>query len=241
MVGQIYKDSKLAWLVYFIIIYIVSTTALICASMINESDYQTIQFTTSICFCIGSINMIVSLITLIISMQADEQTKWLNFALTLPGGMKSYVKSKFAFSIIMMVAMSILSVIVACICDLVEPDGNITGSVFMVIAVSAGVGMICTAIYAPICFIWGATKGERVLNIILVMIVVAFYCYMMFGDIAWMEGDIMTKLMNFIIKHISDILIVTTCVFTVGIILMYLSYKFIIFAYEKGWCRLYED
>lgn len=241
MVGQIYKDSKLAWLVYFIIIYIVSTTALICASMINESDYQTIQFTTSICSCIGSINMIVSLITLIISMQADEQTKWLNFALTLPGGMKSYVKSKFAFSIIMMVAMSILSVIVACICDLVEPDGNITGSVFMVIAVSAGVGMICTAIYAPICFIWGATKGERVLNIILVMIVVAFYCYMMFGDIAWMKGDIMTKLMNFIIKHISDILIVTTCVFTVGIILMYLSYKFIIFAYEKGWCRLYED
>lgn len=241
MVGHIYKDSRLAWLVYFFVIYIVGITLLVCFTMIGEDEYQVMQLVMGIGGCICAINMVVSLLSLVISMQADEQNKWLKFALTLPGGMKTYVRSKYAFSMIMMVAVSILSIVIAGISDLVEPMGNITSMVFLLIAISSGGGMILTSLYAPICFIWGATKGERLLNIVLAVAIIALYCYFMFGDITWLEGDISTKLMNFLMNNLSNILIAGSSVFLAGIILLFISYKFVVFAYEKGWCKLYED
>lgn len=234
MVGHLYKDFRVGSFmlgyvgVMFLFIIWVSVNA-----MMNGGTF--LEVASLNLSCIFVLNMVLPILGMCLSHENDEGTKWIAYAISLPGGIAGYVKSKFLFPVILMLAGALFSHVYACIFDRIAGETLMTSLDFWVILMSAGVGMLTCAFYYPFVFRFGSQKGNMFGTGLLFCAILAGYIYIMFGDLSiWKREDMPEYIMRWIGEHIHNIKIIICALFLLGIAAIFVSYRIVIKTFRKG-------
>ncbi|MDE5777048.1 MAG: ABC-2 transporter permease [Lachnospiraceae bacterium] len=234
MVGHLYKDFRVG---SFVLGYVGIAFLFMIWISVNEmmNGGTFLEVASLNLLGIFVLNMLLPILGMCLSYENDEGTKWIAYAISLPGGIAGYVKSKFLFPVILMLAGALFSHVYACIFDRIAGEALMTSLDFWVILMSAGVGMLICAFYYPFVFRFGLQKGNVFGTVLLFCGILAGYIYIMFGDLSiWKREDMPEYIMRWIGGHIHYIKIITCASFLLGIAAILLSYRIVIKIFRKG-------
>lgn len=234
MLGQIYKDFKVSFvpllctgmLVLFIVILTFSEG--MDAEMMEDSAFIA-------AWGLFIINLFLPVLAMFTAYDADEKEKWIPYAMTMPGGSAGYVRSKYIFIVILMFLGAAFTHVYSGIYDGFCNAVLLTQFDFLLIMVADGIGMILAAFHFPFVFRFGGQKGNALAGAAIIILLLGYYCYMMFGDLSLlMRDDLEQYMIKWMVKHEEGIIIGVLLLFFVGIAAMIISCRLSIKMFKKG-------
>lgn len=232
MVGHLYKDFKL------------SGTALILMGMMAAfliflpvfvRVENPMELTILLAFALILFNCMSPILSMCAVAEADEKEKWIPYALSLPGGVQEYVRSKYVFIVSIIIVGALFTTAYAAICDGVYDAVLLMNLNYLIILIGSGIGMLFCAFYFPIIFRFGTEKGGVIGTGILLLGIAAFYIYLMFGDLSLFESDnLLEEIMNWLKAHIGFVYFIISFLFLFGIAAMYGSYQLLVCWFKRG-------
>lgn len=227
MLGHIYKDFK------------VSFVPLLCTGMLAVFvivlSFSETESAFMVTWGLFIINLFLPMLAMFTAYDADEKEKWIPYAMTLPGGTESYVMSKYIFIAILMVFGAAFTHVYACIYDGFCNEVLLTQFDFLLIMVADGIGMILAAFHFPFVFRFGGQKGNGLAGAAVIILLLGYYCYMMFGDLSlFMRDDLEQYMIKWMVKHEEGVMIGVLLLFFVGIAAMITSCRLSIRIFKKG-------
>lgn len=234
MLGHIYKDFKVS----FIPLLCTGMLALF-VILLSFSQGTNAEMQKESAFIVASglfdINLFLPGLAMFTAYDADEKENWIPYAMTLPGGVSSYVKSKYIFIVILMVLGAAFTHIYSCVYDGLYNEMLLTQIDFLLVMVADGIGMLLAAFHFPFVFRFGGQKGNVLAGVVVAVLVFGYYCYMMFGDLSLLtREDLGAYIVKWVMKHEEDIIIGVLMMFFIGIIAMVVSCQISIRMFKKG-------
>lgn len=232
MVGHLYKDFKL------------SGTALVLMGMmavfliflpVFVRVENPMELTILLAFALILFNCMSPILSMCAVAEADEKEKWIPYALSLPGGIQEYVRSKYIFIVSVMLIGALFTTAYTAICDGVHDEVLLMNLNYLIILIGSGIGMLFCTFYFPFIFRFGTEKGSVIGTGILLLGIVVFYIYLMFGDLSLFEFDnLLEEIVNGLETHIGFIYFIISSLFLLGIAAMYGSYRLLVFWFKSG-------
>lgn len=230
MLGQIYKDFKVS----FVPLLCIGMLAVFVVAL-SFMEGSVVEKTSIVALGLFNINLFLPILAMFTAYDADEKEKWISYAVTLPGGIAGYVKSKYVYIIILMFLGAAFTHLYACIYDGICNMVNLTQIDFLLIMIADGIGMILTAFHFPFVFRFGEQKGNMLAGVVTVILLLTYYCYMMFGNLSLFERDDLEQyLIKWAMNHSEEIKIGVLMLFFVGIFAMVISYHIAARIFKKG-------
>lgn len=225
MVGELYKDMRRSVALYFFILYLLACPILVCAFMdSNQLEQLTSKIVLIIMTCV-MVNYCIPSITMSVILQDDENTKWINYAVTLPGGIKTYIKSKYIFPLPLVVSINIILVIADMLMLSRFESHEFIKVLLGAMAIGIGAGLIRGAVISFLQFALGAKKMSYSINILFYVILFALCVWAMFGDVKSFIDKIQPEVIfNFIMNNYNKIKYLVISLPIIGAVLYYLSY-----------------
>ncbi len=181
--------------------------------------------------CIFVLNICIPFITMITGV-TDNKTKWTQYALALPGGVKRIVLEKYVMCMIGQGIGILLSVILVLVVKLKLDLSWKALSVFAIPAV-LGVGVFCiiVAIMLPI-ILKKSSVAVKIGIAALVMLVFGLEIYLCFGNLAIFEDkDFLIRAVMWIVENLGKVWLAVGGFALFGILCEIVSYKLIMRSY----------
>lgn len=228
MLGYLYKDLR------------VSIINLICIAMLGVLaaaltlfagyEYEPQEGEALACRVIFIVNLFLPLVAMYIVYAADAKERWVQYALSLPGGIKRYVKSKYLFVAAFLLFGAVYAVLLSVIFNTVFHYNYMTGSVLYFILMADAIGIILTSLYIPVVFRFGAEVGNAISSGIVILCLILVYCLVLFGNLS--EEGVYDKLFGDLpIDEMGNSIIIF---FLLSIAIMYFSYKISVNVFMRG-------
>lgn len=214
MVGQLYKDVKIAWQAFFLFVGFILAVQIIFtveAFKNPQAELESLLFTG-----IGILNLSAPFLAILPVIEADESEKWISYTAILPGGIKTYVQGKYMFMLLMMLATGIISHIYSCIIgvyckDLMAAYAALTDQLYkglsftpmdIIIVICSSLGLFLCSLLIPLLFRFGTRTASAIVGFITYPLLIGIYVYWMFGDISFFTQDNFSgRLIQWILEH----------------------------------------
>ena len=234
MVGSIYKDFKVSkWVLIAVVLFFVYFLGVILY------DAGTMEFKNVVMnFFLGLfiLNFTLPLLGMFISVDADEKEKWMVYAIALPGGIKGYVKGKYAFVALMMVLCALFTLVSSVVFDIIVGENIMIFASLMILMISGGISMLACSLQYPIMFYFGSPKGSTLVGWLLLAVLCAVYIWYMFGDLSILDklSQNFMELFLWVQQHVAAVRLIVFLFFMVGVAAMMISYKVSVCAMRKA-------
>ena len=235
MVGSIYKDFKVSkWVLIAVVLFFVYFLGVILY------DAGTMEFKNVVMnFFLGlfNLNFTLPLLGMFISVDADEKEKWMVYAIALPGGIKGYVKGKYAFVAVMMVLCALFTLVSSVVFDIIVGENIMIFASLMILMISGGLSMLFCSLQFPLFFRFGSKKGNAVIGGVFLVVMCAFVIWLMFGDLSILDklnADFIQQVFLWLQQHKGTVRLAAFLFFMVGIVGMMISYKVSVRAFRKA-------
>lgn len=240
MVGQLYKDVKIAWQAFVFIGFLFAAQI-----MLTVNAYQHPQAELESLFFMGIaiLNFTAPFVAILPVIQADEQEKWMSYTAILPGGIKTYVQGKYMFMLLVMLATGILSHIYSRITfahckeviagflplqNQLYPKLSLT-PMDAVTLICSSLGLFFCSLLIPLLFRFGTRAASQMAGIIILPLLIGGYVYWMFGDISFFTQDNVTeRFIQWIIGHKGKIVTAVRSLPLLGIVSAAASYFLVV-------------
>ena len=168
---------------------------------------------------------------------ADEKEKWMVYAIALPGGIKGYVKGKYAFVVVMMVFSALFTLVSSVVFDIIVGENRMIFASLMILMISGGISMLFCSLQFPLFFRFGSKKGNAVIGGVFLVVMCAFVIWLMFGDLSILDklnADFIQQFFLWLQQHKGTVRLAAFLFFMVGIVGMMISYKVSVRAFRKA-------
>lgn len=208
MVGHLYKDFKVAWMTFFFLGAILAFVGILAVSMLGQSGVnaanEEMENVITIFGGLALLNMTAPLVAMYEVAASDEKERWADFVMALPGGIKTYVKSKYVF-ILLVSLLAAACTHVFCIVTGAFWDNPLWNQAAaygegLIIGAALGLGMLAAAFFFPFVFRFGIRLGNVISNVLLFCLVFGFYIFFMFGDVEMLENAL-GNILSYLISH----------------------------------------
>ena len=234
MVGNIYKDFKvskwallgMAWLPVFFLGTI----------LYNRDTMEFMEVVMDFSGGLFLLNITMAWSGMLIIGDADEKEKWMVYAIALPGGIKGYVKGKYAFVAVMMVLCALFTLVSSVVFDIIVGDNIMLSAGFLIFMISGGISMLACSLQYPIMFYFGSPKGSTLVGWLLLAVLCAVYIWYMFGDLSILDklSQNFMELFLWVQQHVAAVRLIVFLFFMVGVAAMMISYKVSVCAMRKA-------
>lgn len=231
MVGHLYKDFKLSGipLVLMGMMGVFLILLPIAVKMENPMQYKLLLAWALIVF-----NGMSPVLSMCAVAEADEKEKWVPYALSLPGGVQEYVRSKYVFVMTIMLMGAMFTNAYTAIHDGICNEVFLMNLNHFIILIGSGSGMLFCAFYFPFIFRFGTEKGGVVGTGVILLVIAMLYIYLMFGNLSLFESDdLVGEIMNWLEVHIAFVYFILSFLFLFSITLMYGSYRLLVHWFKK--------
>lgn len=234
MVGHIYKDFKLSAIP--LLCMGVLALFLIILAIGVDMDEELQEQLVLLVWGLMVFNFIIPMLSMFAVADADEKEKWTQYALCLPGGVRTYVKSKYMFVAVIMTIVAMFTHIYVAVFDGVHNEIMLMNSEYGIILIADGLGMLVCAFYFPFIFRFGQEMGNLIGTGVILLGIVCMYLYFMFGDLSWFENNEnpVEWMMTWLNEHIYVVNFTLSALFFGGIAAMYGSYRLLVYWFGKG-------
>lgn len=205
MIGQLYKDFKMAWMTFFFLGFMAFVMALLGPEDGGTPD-EMAESVLIILSGLAMLNMMVPMIAMQEVTMIDEKERWADFVMALPGGLKTYVCSKYIFIVLINVIAALFTHIFCLVTDMLWDNplwSQMLSSAhveYMIIGAAAGLGMLIAAFFFPFVFCFGMKAANAVGTVFILGIGLAFYIFFMFGDTTILE-NFAQRVPEFLFSH----------------------------------------
>lgn len=235
MVGNIYKDFKVSkWALLGIAWLLVFFLGIILCSIDNMEFMDVVMnFFGGLCL----LNITLPLSGMLIIGDADEKEKWMMYAIALPGGIKGYVKGKYAFVVVMMVFSALFTLVSAVVFDGIAGENRMISASLMILLFSGGISMLLCSLQFPLIFRFGSKKGNAVIGGVFLVVMCAFVIWFMFGDLSILDklnADFIQQVFLWLQQHKGTVHLVAFLFFMAGIVAVMISYKVSVRVFRKA-------
>lgn len=235
MVGNIYKDFKvlkwallgMAWLPVFFLGTI----------LYNRDTMEFMEVVMDFSGGLFLLNITMAWSGMLIIGDADEKEKWMVYAIALPGGIKGYVKGKYAFVAVMMVLCALFTLVSSVVFDIIVGENIMIFASLMILMISGGISMLFCSLQFPLFFRFGSKKGNAVIGGVFLVVMCAFVIWLMFGDLSILDklnADFIQQFFLWLQQHKGTVRLAAFLFFMVGIVGMMISYKVSVRAFRKA-------
>ena len=234
MVGNIYKDFKvskwallgMAWLPVFFLGTI----------LYNRDTMEFMEVVMNFSGGLFLLNITLTCSGMLILGDADEKEKWMVYAIALPGGIKGYVKGKYAFVAVMMVLCALFTLVSSVVFDIIVGENRMIFASLMILMISGGISMLACSLQYPIIFYFGSPKGSTLVGWLLLAVLCAVYIWYMFGDLSILDklSQNFMELFLWVQQHVAAVRLIVFLFFMVGVAAMMISYKVSVCAMRKA-------
>ena len=235
MVGNIYKDFKvskwallgMAWLPVFFLGTI----------LYNRDTMEFMEVVMDFSGGLFLLNITMAWSGMLIIGDADEKEKWMVYAIALPGGIKGYVKGKYAFVAVMMVLCALFTLVSSVVFDMIVGENILFFASLMILMISGGISMLFCSLQFPLFFRFGSKKGNAVIGGVFLVVMCAFVIWLMFGDLSILDklnADFIQQFFLWLQQHKGTVRLAAFLFFMVGIVGMMISYKVSVRAFRKA-------
>lgn len=174
MKGLLMKDWLVLWRKNKIIIFILFSSVVV-SPFLGSHFYLILAFPIAFTFT-GMLS--------VTTISFDEQSKWEQYAITMPYSRKELVLSKFVFIIIALSVISLLSFFAWAILIIFHGNNAIDIEILMILLmVSISIGLVLPAINLPLVIKLGAEKGRTVTIISAILIVIFWFDFLITSNI----------------------------------------------------------
>lgn len=219
MLGHLYKDFyRHKWIMFSILCL---TGFYFSMLLIVDSPKNTTSTVISYAIIALPVLLISAFSQVLISK--DEKSRWLKFAISLPGGKNTYILSKYYFYILSELSGICVSLLLAAYTIYIKKYVNFIPCV-MLICILFLLTMLFSSVELPFVFRFGAKKGNNFKTITLLIIFCGLLYYICMCDISyWVSKDYYT-IINKInsISHLRLIISIICVLF--GLALFTISY-----------------
>ncbi|MBO4997799.1 MAG: ABC-2 transporter permease [Lachnospira sp.] len=240
MVGQLYKDIKIAWQAFLFLGFIFAAQIIV-----TIEAYQNPQAELASLLFMGTaiLNFFAPFVAILPVIQADESEKWISYTAILPGGIKTYVQGKYMFMLLAILATGIISHIYSCIISVYCKEIMTVYAVFteqlypklslkpmdIIIVISSSLGLLLCSPLIPLLFRFGTRTASSVVGFLFFPLLIGGYVYWMFGDISFfMQDNFMEHLMQWMLAHRKGIVTGIRILPILGIIGTIVSYLLVV-------------
>lgn len=232
MVGHLYKDFKLS----LIPLFLMGMMAVCLIFLSGDNTMEDVRAQSMLlAWSLLMFNFVTPMLSMVAVAEADEKEKWIPYALSLPGGVREYVRSKYVFVVIIMIIGAIFTNAYTAIYDGIHNEVLLMDLSYLIILIGSGSGMLVCAFYFPFIFRFGTEKGSVVGTGIVLLGIAVLYIYLMFGDLSLFERDnLLEEIMNWLGAHRSFIYFIISFLFFFSIAAMYGSYRLLVHWFKKG-------
>lgn len=200
MVGQLYKDMKIAWQAFVFLGFILAAQIIVTVEACSNPEAELESMMLIGC---GILNFTAPFAAIFPVIQADESEKWICYTTILPGGITTYVQGKYVFMLIVMSATAFVSHIYSCILaiacnNMMIPYHTLTDSLYnhlpftpmnTIILLSSSLGLLFCSLLIPLLFRFGTKAASSIVGFLTFPILIGAYCYWMFGDITFFTQE----------------------------------------------------
>ena len=186
MVGQLYKDIKIAWQVFLLLGFIFTAQVIVTIEAYNNPQAELESF---LFLGIAILNFFAPYVAILSVIQADESEKWISYTTILPGGIKTYVQGKYMFMILIIIATGIVSHIYSCIIsvyckDLMPVYAVLTDQLCkglpltpmdIIIVISSSLGLFFCSFLIPLLFRFGTRTASSIIGFLFFPLLIGGY------------------------------------------------------------------
>lgn len=204
MVGHIYKDFKVAWMTFFLL-GCIAAFVIVMVFVYSEGDTDaSAEEALVVLSGLALLNMTAPLVAMEEVAAADEKERWVDFVMILPRGLKTYVRSKYVFILLISFIVGMFTHIFCMVVDAlwnnpwwsqISPHAE-----YMIIGAASGFGMLAASFFFPFVFRFGIKLGNAVSSIFVFFLCVSFYIFIMFGDVELLENGF-EKMLQYLLLH----------------------------------------
>ena len=182
------------------------------------------------------LNITLTCSGMLILGDADEKEKWMVYAIALPGGIKGYVKGKYAFVVVMMVFSALFTLVSSVVFDIMVGENRMISASLMILMISGGISMLACSLQYPIIFYFGSQKGSTLVGWLLLAVLCAVYIWYMFGDLSVLDklSQNFMELFLWVQQHVAAVRVIVFLFFMVGVAAMMISCKVSVCAMRKA-------
>ncbi len=241
MIGQIYKDFKLAWMTFFCMGVIAFSIILFVPDGSGTPD-ESAENVLIILSGLAMLNMMVPMIAMQEAASIDEKERWADFVMVLPGGLKTYVWSKYIFIVLINVIAAIFTHLFCLATDMLWSNplwSQMLSSAhveYMIIGAASGLSMLMVSFFFPFVFCFGMRAANVISTIFTCGVFLAFYIFIMFGDLTIME-DFARRALSYLTSHYRLIANIIKALLPIGIAAMCGSCALAVKACKYGMTR----
>lgn len=243
MIGHLYKDFKAAWMTFFLL----GAIALLAIYMTVVSAWdgggtpaEAAEDVLMILSVLALLNIAAPIVAMHGAAEADEKERWADFVMVLPGGLKTYVRSKYIF-IVLINAIAAIFTHLFCLTSGILWNNPVWSQISaqgesMIIEAGAGLGMLAASVFFPFVFRFGIRVGNVISAAFLFCVVFGIYIFLMFGDTVMLE-DFFQRALAYLISHYRLIANLIRVLLPLGIIAMLVSCALSVRACKYGMVR----
>lgn len=243
MIGHLYKDFKMAWMTFCLlgsIAILVICMAVLCGQDGGGTPAESAEDALVILSGLALLNMVAPLVAMHEAAETDEKERWADFVMVLPGGLKTYVCSKYLFIVLINVIVAIFTHLFCLVAGMLwnNPLWNQISArgEYMIIGTASGLGMLAASFFFPFVFRFGIRAGNVISTALVFCILLAFYIFLMFGDTVMLE-DFCQRALAYLLSHYRLAANIIKVLLPVGIIAMLGSCALSVGACKYGMAR----